>query len=68
MTSNKCAPVAPRGSLNDAQTRQHWIDFDAATDDPKATAAAMQRLLDDELTFVDAPRSSVFIADEHIIF
>jgi hypothetical protein len=27
-----------------------------------------QRLLDDELTFVDAPRSSVFIADEHIIF
>lgn len=44
------------------------IDFDATTDDPEAMAAAMQRLLDDELTFVDMPRSSVFIAEEHVIF
>ena len=29
---------------------------------------AMKRLLDDELTFVDMARSSVFIAEEHIIF
>jgi hypothetical protein len=29
-------------------------------EDPEAMAA-MQRLLDDELTFVDMPRSSVFI-------
>ena len=45
-----------------------WIDFDATTADPEAMAAAMQRLLDDELTFVDMPRSSVFIAEEHLIF
>jgi EthD domain len=45
-----------------------WIDFDATAADPEAMATAMQRLLDDELTFVDMPRSSVFIAEEHIIF
>jgi hypothetical protein len=45
-----------------------WIDFDTTTEDPEAMATAMQRLLDDELTFVDMPRSSVFIAEEHIIF
>jgi hypothetical protein len=45
-----------------------WIDFGATTEDPEAMAAAMQRLLDDELAFVDMPRSSVFIAEEHIIF
>jgi EthD domain len=45
-----------------------WLDFDATADDPEAMAAAMQRLLDDELTFVDMPRSSVFIAEEHVIF
>jgi EthD domain len=45
-----------------------WIDFDATVEDPEATATAMQRLLDDELTFVDMPRSSVFIAEEHLIF
>jgi hypothetical protein len=37
-------------------------------EDPEAMATAMQRLLDDELTFVDMPRSSVFLAEEHIIF
>jgi hypothetical protein len=37
-------------------------------EDPEAMATAMQRLLDDELTFVDMPRSSVFITEEHIIF
>lgn len=31
-------------------------------------ATAMQRLLEDELTFVDMPRSSVFITEEHVIF
>lgn len=45
-----------------------WIDFDAKVDDPEAMAAAMHTLLEDELTFVDMPRSSVFIAEEHIIF
>ena len=45
-----------------------WIDLDATTEDPQAMATAMQRLLDDELTFVDMPRSSVFIAEEHLIF
>jgi EthD domain len=45
-----------------------WIDFDATTEDPEAMAAAMQRLLDDELTFVDMPRSSVFITEERVIF
>jgi EthD domain len=45
-----------------------WIDFDASTEDPEAMATAMQRLLDDELTFVDMPRSSVFLSEEHIIF
>jgi hypothetical protein len=45
-----------------------WIDLDAATDDPEAMTAAMQRLLDDELTFVDMPRSTVFAAEEHVIF
>jgi hypothetical protein len=37
-------------------------------EDPEAMATAMQRLLDDELTFVDMSRSSVFIAEEHLIF
>jgi hypothetical protein len=45
-----------------------WIDLDATAEDPEAMATAMQQLLDDELTFVDMPRSSVFIAEEHIIF
>jgi EthD domain len=45
-----------------------WINFDATAEDPEAMATAMQRLLDDELTFVDMPRSSVFLAEEHIIF
>jgi hypothetical protein len=45
-----------------------WIDFDATADDPEVMATAMQRLLDDELTFVDMSRSSVFIAEEHVIF
>jgi hypothetical protein len=45
-----------------------WIDFDTTAEDPEAMATAMQRLLDDELTFVDMPRSSVFIAGEHVIF
>jgi EthD domain len=45
-----------------------WVDFEATAEDPEAMAAAMQRLLDDELTFVDMPRSSVFLAEEHIIF
>jgi EthD domain len=45
-----------------------WIDFDATAEDPEAMATAMQRLLDDELTFVDMLRSSVFLAEEHIIF
>lgn len=45
-----------------------WIDFDATAADPEGMATAMQRLLDDELTFVDMPRSSVFIAEEHVIF
>jgi hypothetical protein len=45
-----------------------WIDFDATTEDPEAITTAMQRLLDDELTFVDMTRSSVFIAEEHVIF
>jgi hypothetical protein len=45
-----------------------WIDFDATADDPQAMAAAMQRLLDDELTFVDMASSSVFITEEHVIF
>jgi EthD domain len=45
-----------------------WIDFDATADDPEAMATAMQRLLEDELTFVDMARSSVFIAEEHLIF
>jgi hypothetical protein len=33
-----------------------WIDFDVQPADPEAMAAAMQRLLEDELTFVDMPR------------
>jgi hypothetical protein len=45
-----------------------WMDFDLQPDDPEAMVAAMQRLLKDELTFVDMPRSSVFIAEEHVIF
>jgi hypothetical protein len=45
-----------------------WIDFDATAEDPEAMATAMQRLLNDELTFVDMPRSSVFLAEEHLIF
>jgi hypothetical protein len=45
-----------------------WINLDATADDPAAMATAMQRLLDDELTFVDMSRSSVFIAEEHVIF
>jgi hypothetical protein len=45
-----------------------WIDFDATADDPEAMAAAMHRLLDDELTFVDMASSSVFITEEHVIF
>ncbi|MDT5349251.1 MAG: hypothetical protein QOH91_2538 [Mycobacterium sp.] len=45
-----------------------WIDFEVTADDPEATAAAMQRLLEDELTFIDMPRSSVFITEEHTIF
>jgi hypothetical protein len=45
-----------------------WIDFDITVDDPEAMAAAMQRLLEDELTFVDMAGSSVFITEEHIIF
>lgn len=45
-----------------------WIDLDATADSPEVMAIAMQRLLDDELTFVDMPRSSVFIAEEHLIF
>jgi hypothetical protein len=45
-----------------------WIDFDVTPDDGEAMAAAMQRLLEDELTFVDMPRSSVFITEEHVIF
>jgi hypothetical protein len=45
-----------------------WIDLDATTEDPQAMAAAMQRLLEDELTFVDMARSSVFIAEEQVIF
>lgn len=44
-----------------------WIDFDATAADPEGMATAMQRLLDDELTFVDMPRSSVFIPEEHVI-
>jgi hypothetical protein len=45
-----------------------WVDLDATTDDPEAMTAAMQRLLDDELTFVDMLRSTVFAAEEHVIF
>src|ERR1700744_533530 len=45
-----------------------WIDFDVTADDPEAMTAAMQKLLEDELTFVDMPASTVFIADEHVIF
>jgi hypothetical protein len=45
-----------------------WIDFDVTPDDPEATAAAMQRLLEDELTFVDMAGSSIFFTEERIIF
>lgn len=45
-----------------------WIDLEVTADDPEATAAAMRRLLEDELVFVDMPRSSVFVAEEHVIF
>jgi hypothetical protein len=45
-----------------------WIDLEATADDPQTMAAAMQRLLEDELTFVDMPRSSIFFTEEHVIF
>ncbi|SPM30576.1 EthD domain-containing protein [Mycobacterium terramassiliense] len=45
-----------------------WLDFDAPAAAPDAMAEAMQRLLHDELTFVDMARSSVFVTEEHHIF
>lgn len=45
-----------------------WIDLDTTTDHPERMAAATQKLLEDELTFLDMPRSSVFITEEHVIF
>jgi hypothetical protein len=45
-----------------------WIDFSAIPEDPESMAEAMQKLLDDELSFVDMSRSSVFITKEHVIF
>jgi hypothetical protein len=44
-----------------------WVSTDTAGGDPEAAATAMQRLLEDEMTFVDMARSSVFITEEHVI-
>ena len=63
---------AVRGSRGTAEpydgVAEIWIDFDVTADDPDAIAAAMQRLLEDELTFIDMPGSTVFITEEHVIF
>jgi hypothetical protein len=45
-----------------------WLDFSATPEDPESMAEAMKKLLDDELSFVDMSRSSVFITKEHVIF
>jgi len=45
-----------------------WISTDVTDGDVEGATAAMQRLLEDEITFVDMARSCVFITEEHTIF
>ena len=47
-----------------------WLDTDSddPNGDPEAAAAAMQRLLADEMTFIDMAHSSIFLTEERTIF
>jgi hypothetical protein len=55
-----------RAELTTEEFQTYWLNSHAEL--VQSVRAAMQRLLADELTFVDMPRSSIFIAEEHVIF
>jgi uncharacterized protein (TIGR02118 family) len=45
-----------------------WIDTTVKAEDPAATRSAMAQLVEDEMRFLDLPRSVIFVTQEHVIF
>ena len=45
-----------------------WMDTTVKAEDAAAARAAMARLVEDEMRFLDLPRSVIFATEEHVIF
>lgn len=45
-----------------------WMDTTMTAEDRAAARAAMTQLVEDEMRFLDLPRSVIFITEEHVIF
>jgi uncharacterized protein (TIGR02118 family) len=45
-----------------------WMDTTVQAQDAAAARSAMARLVEDEMRFLDLPRSVIFVTEEHVIF
>jgi uncharacterized protein (TIGR02118 family) len=45
-----------------------WLDTMARAEDAAVARAAMDQLVEDEMRFLDLPRSVIFMTEEHVIF
>jgi uncharacterized protein (TIGR02118 family) len=45
-----------------------WLDTTVKAEDAAAARAAMAQLVEDEMRFLDLPRSVIFMTEEHVIF
>lgn len=45
-----------------------WMDNTVKAEDAAAARAAIARLIEDEMRFLDLPRSVIFMTEEHVLF